>query len=222
MVLTMLFSLFTAAAPASSVLPVPYLSQVPEGAWVAPWDEACEEASIAMVGNYYTKREDKTVEQQKAHLQPMIDWENETFKTYEDTDAKQTVQLVRHEGAFTATVVRSPSLDSIKKELASQRPVIALVNMYELYGEQNFGDSYHVLVLTGYDDAKKEFIVNDPARERKTYSYEVVMGALHDYNPKSHEADGVATVLFTHQRFFNSWIVWYGTFSAYLRTVFSK
>jgi uncharacterized protein YvpB len=217
-----IFSLFAATVPSSSVLSVPYVSQVPDGAWVAPWDEACEEASIVMVENYYSKREDKTAEQQKAHLQPMIDWENKEFKTYEDTDAEQTLALIRYEAAFNAKVVRSPSLDSIKAELAANRPVIALVSMYELYGEQNMGDSYHVLVLTGYDDDKKEFIVNDPARDRKTYSYDAVMSALHDYNSKSHEADGTPTVLFTQKRWFNPLTFIYKNVSTFLQTLFQS
>ncbi|MEO5927346.1 MAG: C39 family peptidase [Patescibacteria group bacterium] len=192
-------SLFLSAAVASSSLQVPYVSQVPDGAWVAPWDEACEEASIVMIDGYY-HRTGRPTDGGRAQMQSMIDWENETFKVYKDTDANQTVQLIRHEDAFGAVRKQDPSLVSIKRELKAKRPVIALVNMYALYGEQSLGDSYHVLVITGYDDDTKEFIVNDPARERKTYAYDTVMDALHDYNPNTKEADGTPTVIFTYKK----------------------
>lgn len=181
-------------------LSVPYVSQVPDGAWVAPWDEACEEASTAMLNGFYERKKSLSKETSKKLMQRMIDWEKETFQNYQDTTAEETTQLIQEFGSFTSEVVRNPSLESIKVELDAQRPVIALVNMYTLYQEQPLGDSYHVLVLVGYDDVAKEFFVNDPAREQRRYPYERVMDALHDYNKTSKEADGEPTVLFTAPR----------------------
>lgn len=183
--------------PAKVELSVPYVSQVPDGQWIAPWDEACEEASITMVDAYYRRQTSVDAETSKKQMQDMIDWETKTLKKNFDTDADQTTQIIANNASFRATIERNPSLQDIKRQLASNRPVIALINMYQLYQEKALGDSYHVLVITGYDDEVGAFIVHDPAREQKHYSYQVMMNALHDFNPSTHEADGTATVLFT-------------------------
>ena len=91
----------------------------------------------------------------------------------------------------------NPTVEDIKAELDAQHPVIFLVNMYTLYQERDLKDSYHVGVISGYDDEKKEFILQDPARSQKRYSYDRVMSALHDYQLDTKEADGTPTVIFT-------------------------
>lgn len=178
-------------------LAVPYASQVPDGKWVAPWDESCEESSILMVDRFYVQDTSLVVPDTKQPLQDMIDWEKVTFSNYEDTDAEQTIQLIEAKASFRANIKHNPRLEDIKHELDAKRPVIAFVNMYQLYNEPDLGDSFHVFVINGYDEATQEFIVQDPARSWKRYSYERVLNALHDYNPLSKEADGVPTVLFT-------------------------
>lgn len=178
-------------------LAVPYVSQVPDGKWVAPWDEACEESSILMIDRFYAQEDSLVVPETKKPLQEMIDWEKVTFSNYEDTDAEQTVQLIEAKASFQARIERNPTLEEIKRELDAKHPVMAFVNMYQLYKETDLGDSFHVFVINGYDDATQEFIVQDPARSWKRYSYERVLNALHDYNPLSKEGDGTPTVLFT-------------------------
>ncbi len=181
-------------------LAVPYVSQVPDGAFVAPWDEACEEASITMVNGFYQNKKSISKKTGKAEMQRMFDWEDETFKNNQDTTAEETVKMIEQFGAFRGFVKRSPTLEGIKRELDAQRPVIALVNMFQLYNEPALGDSFHVFVITGYDDQQKEFILHDPARSGRRYSYERVLSALHDYNPVSKEADAEATVIFTEAK----------------------
>lgn len=205
---------FVAFYPTDVSLEVPYVSQVPDGQWVLPWSQACEEASIAMVGGYYRREVEIPNENAKTRMQRMIDWEDGAFKKNEDTDAEETAKLIASQGGFRATVVREPSLDDIKKEVAARRPVIALVDMYALYQEPSQGDSFHVLVITGYDDGTKEFIVKDPARTRERYSYDVVMSSLHDLSPTTHEADAEATVLYTRPSLF-------GRFSDFWSSLFA-
>jgi uncharacterized protein YvpB len=192
---------FLAFHPTNVSLAVPYVSQAPDGQWVLPWSQACEEASIIMVERYYHREKMMGPFDAKAAMEWMIEWENKHFNKNQDTDAKETRDLIAARGVFAAKVVREPTRSGIKNELAAKRPVIAMVNMYELYQEPTQADSYHVLVLTGYDDEKKEFIVNDPARERQRYPYDVVMKALHDFNQATHEADATATVLYTNASF---------------------
>lgn len=191
-------SLASAQTAESVRLPVPYVSQVPQGNWVLPWSQACEEASIAMVQYFYEGKLGPTVAEGKAFMEKQIAWEDANLKKNEDTNANETVRVIEANAGFEASVKRDPTLDDIKDELREQRPVIALVGMYELYGEKSIGDSFHVLVINGFDDTKQVFYVEDPARENaKSYSYETVMAALHDFNADSKEGDGPATVLFT-------------------------
>ncbi len=185
------------ALPKKVELAVPYASQAPYGNWKAPWNEACEETSTAMIEAYYLQKETLTTEETKKFVEPIFAWEEEHFGLKEDTTAAQTAEFIAAHASFEAVVQKNPSVKEIKQELANGNPVIGLVNMYQLYGEKNEGDSYHVFVITGYNDDKQVFIINDPARAKKEYSYTTMMKALHDFNPKSKEADGTPTVLFT-------------------------
>ncbi|MBP7134206.1 C39 family peptidase [Patescibacteria group bacterium] len=187
------------ASEGAKLIPVPYVSQIPTGAWVLPWSQACEEASAAMVEGFYARKKSIPVSESVARMKEIFDWEKDHFPSIEDTDAVQTKRFIDELPlAFKTTIKRNPTLKEIQRELDKDQPVIALVNMYTLYQASIKRDSYHVLVITGYDDKKKQFIFQDPARSyEKTHSYDITMSALHDYNAKSKEGDGVPTVLFT-------------------------
>lgn len=179
------------------VLEVPYAAQAPYGEWKEPWDEACEETSVTMVKAYYNNKSSLTADEIAASVQEMIRWEEEQNMPTEDTNALETVRLIESNTSLKATIKIEPSIDDIKQELRENRPVIALVDLYALYEEKPLSDSYHVLVIKGYDDKKGVFIVNDPARSQEEYRYQTLMNSLHDFNKESKEADGIPTVLFT-------------------------
>lgn len=182
----------------SAPLPVPYLSQAPDGAWVLPWSEACEEASVLMVDAFYHRRSFIDKDAARRTMRTMFAWEDASFQKNTDTNAEQTLALIRAHASFDAVIVRDPSADTIIKELNAGRPVMALVNMYTLYQEAPQGDSYHMVVLTGYDAKTQNLFLHDPARNGfKQVSLSRLLEALHDYNPDSHEADGPATILTT-------------------------
>ncbi|MDP2586673.1 MAG: C39 family peptidase [Candidatus Komeilibacteria bacterium] len=184
--------------PISVSLAVPYASQAPEGDWSAPWDEACEETSALMIAGYYQGQATLEIPSVITQILAMVAWENQVLGKNKDTEATGIKALIDHLGFFEATIQRDPSLKRIQKELRAKRPVIILVNRYQLYGEPNLGDSYHVAVIIGYDEASGEFIIHDPAKSADTrYLYGTVMNSLHDFNPISKEADGQPTVLFT-------------------------
>lgn len=180
------------------LLEVPYVSQAPGGVWEAPWDESCEEASAIMVDAFYADEKNLTGDGVANKILEIIGWENKALGKNKDTSALEMKEFIDNTLSFNTGIQRNPKLEDIKKQLRKDRPVIALINMYQLYGEKAEGDSYHVAVIIGYDDIKQEFVLHDPARpERKNYSYDAVMRSLHDFNPNSREADGEPTVLFT-------------------------
>ncbi len=181
-------------------LPVPYLSQVPDGVWINPWANACEEASVLMVNAFYENTEIK-ISEAKQTMQAMFAWENENFGKNFDTTAEEIGLLVAAKANFDTEIKTYPTLDEIKDQLRKKRPVIAMLDQYLLSQKpRQLNASYHVLVIIGFDDTKQEFIVNDPAETTRRYSYDRVMNALHDYDEVADEAVGKPVVLFTKDK----------------------
>jgi hypothetical protein len=58
--------------------------------------------------------------------------------------------------------------------------------------------------VVGYDDAGKEFIVNDPgdrvSGKNHRYGYDLFMKTLHDFDFKTKKANGPARVIFTYPK----------------------
>jgi hypothetical protein len=80
------------------------------------------------------------------------------------------------------------SVDDIKYELAAGRPVIvgAAGKLLPNPHFSNGGPVYHMLVITGYDEAG--FITNDPGirqGENFRYTFDALYAAIHDWNPQN-------------------------------------
>lgn len=191
------------APPASKIeLPVPYLSQVPDGIWVNPWANACEEASVLMVQAYYDETKIDKSEAKQA-MQAMFAWENENFGKNFDTTAEETGLLVAAKANFITEIKTYPTLDEIKDQLRKNRPVIAMLDQFTLNQKpRDLNASFHVVVIVGFDDTTQEFIINDPADSERRYPYERLMNALHDYEEVADEAVGKPVVLFTKSKLF--------------------
>ncbi len=185
----------------SKTISVPFTSQAPFMDWREPWQNACEESSIAMVDMYYRgKTFTPTIARQE--ILHSLKLKQSLFGWSLDEDAEKMVTVINNFYQWEASIVRQPTLDMIKKELDANRPIIALVhgkalkNPYFLSG----GPDYHVLVLSGYDDDRAQFITQEPGTRRGLdfrYSYDTIMGALHDFVPGKRAIYGEPTVLFT-------------------------
>ena len=61
-----------------------------------------------------------------------------------------------------------------------------------------------MMVIIGYDDEAKEFIVNDTGARKDgsnhRYDYELFMNSLHDFDFSVHKANGPARVIFTYPK----------------------
>lgn len=188
-------------------LAVPFTSEVPSGVWTAPWNNACEEAAIVMINEFYAGNQRALMNKNtaKAQMNLLFAKENEWFGDNKDTSATSTAKIVNDYSSFTAKIVDNPTLDDIKAELAAGRPVITLHYGFGLNNPlipfRRGGSSYHTMTLVGYDDAKKSFIVNDPGNHKSGldfyYKYATIMDTLHDFNYQTGKADGPARVLFT-------------------------
>lgn len=192
-------------------LPVPYIPEAPDGLMVKPWNNSCEEASTAMLDEFYFGNYNKTITKTKAKQSILyyVNIENKIFGYNGNTDATEMSKLINeYSKYFEAKVKINPTLEEIKNELRANRPVIAL-----LYGKNlenpriqfaRNGSYYHTLVIKGFDENTKEFIVNDNGDFQKgldlRYSYDTILGALRDYSHKTGKTVKPATALFSSQR----------------------
>ncbi len=185
----------------AKALPVPFTSQAPFMDWREPWQNACEESSIAMVDMYYRKQT-FTPALARQEILHSLKLKQSLFGWSLDENAEKIASVINNFYHWEATVIRKPTLEMMKREIDANRPIIALVygralrNPYFLSG----GPDYHVLVLSGYDDDKAQFISQEPGTRRGLdfrYSYDTIMGALHDFVPGKRTVLGEPTVLFT-------------------------
>lgn len=196
--------------PESAEIDVPFTSQAPQGDWSQPWQDACEETSIYMVGSFYADDPIKREEAVK-RIREILAVKKETIKVSLDESLETIAKLIDELGMpWTTELKIDPAADDLKDELAAGRPIIVPVYAPELKNPYYGPDSpeYHVLVLTGYDDEKGEFIVNDPGTksgEGLRFPQDVFMGAIHDLNPQDKDA-GRKAVLFTRQDGWQEWL----------------
>jgi hypothetical protein len=170
-------------------LGVPFTSQAPHANWGFPYKEACEEASVFMVQEFFKGTPDGKIAPKVADegLLKIVEFQKELFGFYEDTDLSQTRTFAELLYGFEKIeIVDNPTVEQIKQFLRDGLPVIVPAAGREL-GNPNFtapGPVYHMLVIRGFT-ADGKFITNDPGtRNGEAYVYEedVLMNAIHDWN----------------------------------------
>jgi len=166
-------------------LAVPFTTQSPYAEWTEQDNESCEEAA-ALIVHYYWQNKTFTKEIAKQELQTIVDFENDYFGFYKDTNAEQTAEFIRELWGYQRVeVVYDIIIDDIKKEVAQGRPVI-LPSAGRMLGNPNFrspGPLYHMVVVRGW--TANMIITNDPGtRKGEEYQYapDVLLNAVHDWN----------------------------------------
>jgi hypothetical protein len=187
------FALFTTAY-GKIKLAVPFSIQIPNGSWVQPFKDACEETVLLMVEAYYQKQDfsDKKMIQQR--IEKMVALEDQIFGFNKDTSTELMMRLVNGYLSYEAHVVENPDFESIVKELDAHRPVVVPVNG-RLLANANYqspAPEYHVIVLVGYDRDRMEFYANDPGTkfgERIVFRVQSLLASNLDYpNATGHRA----------------------------------
>ncbi len=196
--------------PLKSVrLAVPYVSEAPDGNWTGPWKNACEEASMTMVEYYYLGNHDYSLQTSKDFMWNLFNKQNQIYGSNADADSIRSVYLINNFTSYWAVRKTNPTLDDIKKELQQKRPVITFHYGFDLKNSNipflPYGSAYHMMVLIGYDDDKKEFTTNDPgdtkAGANHRYDYDLFLKTLSDFNHSTGLAKGnTPTVIFTYPR----------------------
>lgn len=176
----------TSSFPTTLNITVPFYTQAPFSNWDYPWQEACEEASVALVANLYLEK-NWTKEQFNEELLALVDWENEHFGTYRDTTAAETAEFMEANYGLKSILHEDPSFEDIQSILNEGHLIIAPF-AGKLLGNPNFkngGPLYHMLVIKGYDAEKEQIVTNDVGTRNGAdyvYNWSVLQNAMHDWN----------------------------------------
>lgn len=180
-----------APLPSRFNLAVPFTSQAPEKDWSQPWQDACEEAAVLML-DAYENGYDLDIPRVKEEILKMTAWEEAQGwgVSIEAEKVHRLIEWKREEGRRgnekgRVRVIERPTVEQIKRFIASGRPVLVLAHGKSLPNPffRNGGPEYHALVIRGYTE--DSFITNDPGTWRGegfTYRYADLMGAIHDWN----------------------------------------
>lgn len=190
------------------IIPVPYISEAPEGDWSGNWVNACEEATIAMVEAFYMGEKSVSIASAKATLLKLFKEEDELYGSNKNADAKQIQEIITFHSSFNATIKSNPTQKDIKNEIDEGRPVISLHRGFDLKNPNipfsPTKSSYHTVVIVGYDDVSKEYITHDPGDDTDgpghRYDYDLFMNSIHDYTHATDKADGIPKVIFTSKK----------------------
>ena len=178
----------------AAIKDVPFTPQAPFGGWDDPrQQDGCEEAS-ALMAVRWARGESLTKDEALREMLAIADFEQSTYGSFHDTDAKDTVERIFN-GYFhfaSAKAVENISIEDIKNELYTGHLVLVPVNG-QLLGNPNFtgaGPERHMLVIISYDSQKNQFTTNDPGTRRgKDYKYDsaVLQNALREYPTGNHD-----------------------------------
>lgn len=170
---------------ALKVLAVPFFPQAPHANWDMPYQEACEEASMLMVAEYFSgnHQSELSIEEADQKILELIAWEEKNGFSA-DITSEQVITILKQYFNLTAEVV--PYNPEVIKQSIDQNRLVILPAAGQLLDNPFFrqpGPIYHMLIIKGYE--LDEFITNDPGTRRgMSYRYEeyILSEAVHDWN----------------------------------------
>lgn len=177
--------------PSELNIALPFYSQAPFSNWDYPWQEACEEASSALVANLYLNHQ-WTREEFNEELLRLVDWEMGKFGAYEHTSVTQTAEMIEENYGLNTVIHDNPSYQDLQKSIAAGHLIVAPF-AGKLLGNPNFtngGPIYHMLVIKGYNANKNQVVTHDVGTrkgEDYVYSWDVIQNALHDWDDENIE-----------------------------------
>ena len=192
----------TDTLPESINLEVPFYPQAPDWNWSLPWKEACEESSVVLA-HAFVNDQTITKEEFKNEILQIVELQKELFGKFIDTSMAETAEFLEEYYDYKDyEIIDNPSLEDIKSHLSQWHPIVAPFAGKKLWNSffTNGGPRYHVLIITGYDDAQDVFYTNDVWTSRgQHFAYEqsVIMDALHDLVPNGewNITDGAKRIL---------------------------
>ena len=184
-----IFSSFFPAPLRAAGIAVPFVLQAPHSRWVQPYEDACEEAVIVMLDAFVKgdTRDRVPADEADQRILAIVALERKVLGYDKDTNVATMIRLINDYFPFEAYAVRNPSVEQIKAEIDAGLPVVIpawgkTLKKANPYFSQP-GPRYHTILVTGYDDAKQQFITQEPGVGRGRnyrYSYKIVMEAFGD------------------------------------------
>lgn len=174
---------------------VPFFSQAPFADWAdIRQQDGCEEATMLMAYLWYHNLEVS----RQSFLDSLIDlteFEITKFGAHNDIAANDMVTVLKEKlmvpNAYAIIDSEKVTIELLKELLTDGNLVIAPTQGQRL-GNPNYsgaGPERHALLILGFDDDKKEFIVHDPGTrkgENYRYDYDVLLNALLSYPTGEH------------------------------------
>lgn len=198
-IIFIIFALFPVIAMAAE-LPakyyienVPFSPQAPFARWSDPrQQDACEEMSAALAV-YWARGKKLTKAEAEKTILDIAKFEAKKYKNYRDTSAADTAKRIIKEyfGHTNYEIRNNITINDIKTALSENKIVIVPTNGQWLKNP-NFkrpGPERHMVVIRGYDSAKKTFTTNDPGTrkgENYIYNEKVLYNAIRDYPTGNH------------------------------------
>lgn len=173
--------------PQSFKLKVPFLIQAPYGIWDPLHEDACEEASLLMYYYFFKQRLDVPASEYDQEIIRLIDYEaNHGYGISITLSELSLLAKSQYPELGNPRIEKNVTIEKLQRELSSGRPIIipAAGRLLENPNFKNGGPIYHMLVITGYD--QQNFITNDPGTKNGydyTYPKEIIMDAIHDWDP---------------------------------------
>ncbi|MDD2224557.1 MAG: C39 family peptidase [Candidatus Shapirobacteria bacterium] len=181
--------------PNKYLIETAFVQQAPEKNWDQPWQDACEEASLITVDYFYKNNKSITTTENRDAILKMIEFENQQGFTH-DINIEQMNLVAQKYLGYQTKIIETPTIEDLKKYLIQNIPIVVTGNGKTLYKENKHfnsgGPYYHSLVILGYDDNKKQFIVHDVGTKSGAYfkySYSLLMESIHDFPPSGKKED---------------------------------
>lgn len=184
-------------------LAVPFTPQAPYAVWDEFHNDACEEASALMLARFWQNKPIAGPADVEAELQNIKTFEEKTFGFNQDTTAAETAKILTDYHQLTGvTVVYDFTLEDLKREILSGRPVIIPAAGRELHNPfyKQPGPVYHMLVIKGVTVDGK-FITNDPGTKRGAdfvYGQDTLYNAINDWDSDMHSLSGRKAMIIVH------------------------
>lgn len=181
--------------PNKYLIEAAFVQQAPEKNWDQPWQDACEEASLITVDYFYKNIKSITITENRDAILKMIEFENQQGFTH-DINIEQMNLVAQKYLGYQTKIIENPTIEDLKKYLVQNIPIVVTANGKTLYKENKHfnsgGPYYHSLVILGYDDNKKQFIVHDVGTKAGAYfkySYSLLMESIHDFPQSGKKED---------------------------------
>lgn len=185
--------------PEKAALKVPFTTQAPLANWDALHEESCEEASLIMYYHFMNGTDIESPDTAEKEIQDLVAFEEKNGYAVDVTTTQLNEIASKYYGMKTGRVIKNATMDDIKREVASGRPVIvpAAGKMLDNPNFKDGGPVYHMLVIKGYD--KDGFITNDPGTRKGEYfrySFDNLYNAIHDWDPSNIQNGGKNVLVF--------------------------